>query len=80
MFDKTLVIMVKEMILSFILKNIKIIDSGPAVAKQTKAVLQNHNLLAESTQEGEHAFFTNGSKEVISRLMNWDKSMVQKLD
>ena len=61
-------------------KNIKIIDSGPAVAKQTKAVLQNHNLLAESTQEGEHAFFTNGSKEVISRLMNWDKSMVQKLD
>jgi glutamate racemase len=61
-------------------KNIKIIDSGPAVAKQTKAVLQNHNLLAESTQEGGHAFFTNGSKEVISRLMNWDKSMVQKLD
>ena len=61
-------------------KNIKIIDSGLAVAKQTKAVLQKHNLIVESTQQGEHAFYTNGSKEVISSLMNWDKSMIQKLD
>ena len=61
-------------------KNIKIIDSGLAVAKQTKAVLQKHNLIIESTQQGEHAFYTNGSKEVISSLMNWDKAMIQKLD
>ena len=62
-------------------KNIKIIDSGLAVAKQTKAVLQKHNLvIVESTQQGEHAFYTNGSKEVISSLMNWDKAMIHKLD
>ncbi|MGB0770565.1 MAG: glutamate racemase [Flavobacteriaceae bacterium] len=61
-------------------KNIKIIDSGLAVAKQTKAVLQKHNLIIESTQQGEHAFYTNGSKEVISSLMNWDKAMIHKLD
>ena len=62
-------------------KNIKIIESGLAVAKQTKAVLQKHNLvIVESTQQGEHAFYTNGSKEVISSLMNWDKAMIHKLD
>ena len=61
-------------------KNIKIIDSGLAVAKQTKAVLQKHNLIVESTQKGEHAFYTNGSKEVICSLMNWDKAMIHKLD
>jgi len=61
-------------------KNIKIIDSGPAVAKQTKAILQKHNLLVESPKKGEHAFYTNGSKEVISSLMNWDKAMIHKLD
>ena len=61
-------------------KNIKIIDSGLAVAKQTKAVLQKHNLIVESTQKGEHAFYTNGSKEVICSLMSWDKAMIHKLD
>ena len=60
--------------------NIKVIDSGPAVAKQTKAILKKHHLLAESTQERKYTFYTNGSKEVISSLMNWDKSMIQKLD
>jgi glutamate racemase len=60
--------------------NVTIIDSGLAVAKQTKMILQNHNLLTKSTLKGEHQFFTNGSKEIISNLMNWEKSVIQGLE
>ncbi len=39
-------------------EHVKIIDSGEAVAKQTKAVLEKHNLLNESKAKSTQLFYT----------------------
>ncbi|REE80745.1 glutamate racemase [Lutibacter oceani] len=49
---------------------VNIIDSGQAVAKQTKAVLEKNNLLATSTLKTSYHFFTNGKKEVLESILN----------
>lgn len=49
---------------------IQIIDSGEAVAKQTKAILYNNNLLNEINKEAFHQFYINKNKGVIERLVN----------
>jgi len=61
-------------------KEVKIIESGPAVAKQTAAILQKNNLLNTSKTTGSHSFFTNGSRDVMANLMGWEKASIQKLD
>ena len=53
-------------------KHVKIIDSGEAVARQTKAVLEEKNLLNNSIQKNNVEFFTNGSTEVIKQLISKD--------
>ncbi len=49
---------------------IQIIDSGEAVAKQTKAILYNNNLLNEINKEAFHQFYINKNKGVLERLVN----------
>jgi glutamate racemase len=46
-------------------EGITIIDSGLAVAKQTKNLLQNHNLLSNSQSDPEVVLYTNGNLEVL---------------
>ena len=58
---------------------VNIIDSGLAVAEQTKAVLQSHNLLNTSKESGESQFFTNGNIEVLQSILN-KKYSINKLD
>lgn len=60
-----------------ILKNIlpqkvKIIDSGEAVARQTKAILEQNGLLNTESKSSEIEFFTNGNPEVLSNLLGMD--------
>ncbi|OGS72167.1 MAG: glutamate racemase [Flavobacteria bacterium RIFCSPLOWO2_12_FULL_35_11] len=50
--------------------NITIIDSGEAVAKQTKAVLEKHNLLSTSTTKSRHQFYTNSETKVLKEILN----------
>ena len=50
-------------------KNVKIIDSGEAVAKQTKAVLEQHQLLNLENNKPKSTFFTNGNPEIIAFLL-----------
>jgi glutamate racemase len=50
-------------------ETVKIIDSGEAVAKQTKAVLGANNLLNISTETPKHQFYTNGNPEVMQQLI-----------
>ena len=50
-------------------ENIEIIDSGEAVAKQTKMVLQKTNLLREKNTKPELQFFTNGEPEILKFLL-----------
>jgi len=49
--------------------NVKIIDSGEAVARQTKAILEKHELVNQSKKKGTCQFFTNGNPEVMSTLL-----------
>ncbi|WP_452221857.1 glutamate racemase [Lacinutrix salivirga] len=56
-------------LLSLLPKHVKIIDSGEAVAKQTKAVLQANNLLNLNTRISNHTFYTNGNTEVMNSLL-----------
>ena len=49
--------------------NVNIIDSGEAVAKQTKTVLEKNNLLNSTSTTPSHLFFTNGNKEVLETIL-----------
>jgi glutamate racemase len=50
--------------------NITIIDSGEAVAKQTKNILTQLHLLATQPYTEKHQFFTNGNnKEVLEKFL-----------
>ncbi|GGB81681.1 glutamate racemase [Flavobacterium suaedae] len=51
-------------------ESVKIIDSGLAVARQTKAVLEKHNLLNNSNTPAKNIFYTNSSPEVLSNILD----------
>ena len=57
------------MLLELLPKHVKIIDSGEAVAKQTKAVLEKHNLLNLKTTKNKSQFYTNGNPEIMASLL-----------
>lgn len=50
-------------------KNVKIIDSGEAVARQTKAVLKENNLLNPFTVKGNIQFYTNSDVFVLKDFL-----------
>lgn len=50
-------------------ETVKIIDSGEAVAKQTKAILEANDLLNTITKSPSHQFFTNGNPDVMQQLI-----------
>ena len=50
-------------------KHVKIIDSGEAVARQTKSVLEKHNLINSKSVNSNNDFFTNGNLEVMTSLL-----------
>lgn len=52
--------------------NIKIIDSGEAVAKQAKAVLEKNALVTNATKFGSHRFYTNGDEKVLLSFLKSD--------
>lgn len=60
-------------------KNIKIIDSGEAVARQTKAVLQHKNLLNSKKDNPNFKFYSNSNTKVIRSLLG-EKYHVEYLD
>ena len=50
-------------------ENVQIIDSGEAVANQTKAVLKKHDLLTKSDLSIPHQFFINIQKRVLEQIL-----------
>lgn len=63
-------------------QNVEIIDSGAAVARQTKTILKSLGLLAE-TQQKKPLFFTNADPKVLKDLLHEGVSetfKVSKLD
>ena len=63
-------------ILNKLLPNqVRIIDSGEAVARQTKAILEQNNLLNCENLYPKIDFFTNGQPEVMNQLLEKDYSI-----
>jgi glutamate racemase len=58
------------LLLEMLPKRVKIIDSGEAVARQTKAVLEKHNLLNVNLAKSKNEFFTNVHTEVLNDILN----------
>ncbi|WP_055443736.1 glutamate racemase [Lacinutrix himadriensis] len=56
-------------LLEILPSHVKIIDSGEAVAKQTKAVLRQHELLNNTTNKPKLQFYSNGNPKVMSQLL-----------
>lgn len=57
------------LLLDILPKSVKIIDSGEAVAKQTKNVLKQYALENTQMSTPKNEFFTNGNPEVIKQLL-----------
>ena len=49
---------------------IQIIDSGEAVAKQTKAILEKHQLINKTTENSTHQFYINKDRKVLEMLIS----------
>jgi glutamate racemase len=67
------------LLLRLLPKHVKIIDSGEAVARQTKAIMEKYNLLNTGFSKIKNEFYTNGNTEVMASLLD-DKFKVQYLD
>ncbi|MBN2867192.1 MAG: glutamate racemase, partial [Flavobacteriaceae bacterium] len=65
-------------LLKMLPNHIKIIDSGEAVARQTKAILKQLNLLNLSSIKPDLKFFINSNPKVMSQLLNNDFEIKQK--
>lgn len=63
-------------------KDIKIIDSGEAVARQTKAILEKNELLNSSKKTSNHQFFINTSVNVLTNFISRTSAniIIKKLD
>ncbi len=59
-------------------KRIKIIDSGEAVARQTKKVLEENDTLNLSNKKGETIFYTNSDSKVLKTILNGDFEVIEK--
>jgi glutamate racemase len=57
------------LLLEMLPKHVKIIDSGRAVARQTKSVLQQHYLLNTQTTCGNNQFYTNGNVAILDAIL-----------
>ena len=49
---------------------IQIIDSGEAVAKQTKAILEKYQLINKTNESSLHQFYINKEKKILERLVS----------
>ncbi|MEO8773480.1 MAG: glutamate racemase [Gelidibacter sp.] len=56
-------------LLDMLPKHVKIIDSGQAVARQTKTVLEQHQLLNTQTSIAKNQFYTNGNVDILTTIL-----------
>jgi glutamate racemase len=68
-----------SLLIDLLPNNVKIIDSGEAVARQTKAVLEKYHLLNSETVLPKNEFYTNGHAEVMKSLLG-DEFTIEYLD
>jgi len=56
---------------------IQIIDSGEAVARQTKAVLHKNDLINTSKDKSEHKFYINKDKKILEFIIQDCKTNIE---
>ncbi len=61
-------------------ENILIVDSGEAVARQTKSVLEKYKLNNSEQRLGTHTFYTNTKKDILIDLLNCKECNVSEFD
>ncbi|MBF03031.1 MAG: glutamate racemase [Flavobacterium sp.] len=59
-------------------EHIQIIDSGEAVARQTKKVLEKHDLLSNTTEASWQKFYTNANPRVLESILNHEQSVFER--
>jgi glutamate racemase len=59
-------------------KHIKIIDSGEAVAKQTKNILAKFNNLNQENHNPKNIFYTNFNPNVLEEILKHDYPVIEK--
>ena len=59
-------------------KHVRIIDSGQAVAKQTKAVLEKNGLLNTSEHKTKNLFYVNSDATVLKNILGFSDNVFQK--
>lgn len=59
-------------------KNIKIIDSGEAVARQTKSILENKVGFRNSLEKSTQIFYTNANPKVLSEIVGNKYNIIKK--
>ena len=59
-------------------KHIKIIDSGEAVAKQTKNILTEINALNTENHQPKNIFFTNANPTVLEKILKHNYTIMKK--
>ncbi|MDN3676130.1 glutamate racemase [Flavobacterium paronense] len=59
-------------------KEIKIIDSGEAVARQTKTILLERNGLNDETNKAKTIFYTNSNPKVLKDILNNKYDVITK--
>ena len=57
------------LLLDMLPKHVKIIDSGQAVARQTKTVLEQKDLLNMQSSKASNQFYTNGNVAVLDTIL-----------
>ena len=60
--------------------DITIIDSGEAVARQTKAILEQNGLLAPETNHPKHTLYTNKNVDILKSFVDGPNIEVSYLD
>lgn len=58
--------------------NIKIIDSGEAVARQTKNILEKNHLLHPHIGKSEQIFYTNSDSSVLKDILGFSENVLEK--
>ncbi|MHA7942136.1 glutamate racemase [Formosa sp. 3Alg 14/1] len=58
------------LLLDILPNHVKIIDSGEAVARQTKTILETQHIINTQPKPASHKFYTNGNTEVMHFLLN----------
>jgi glutamate racemase len=58
--------------------HIKIIDSGEAVAKQTKTILEKNKIENQSSEKSKAVFYTNGDVQVLQKILGFEASVLYK--